>query len=111
MYYFQSNKGLSSSKTTHSILISVISKIDLLQNDVNAIKKDVEAIKGHLISSVDDDIQNIDSLLPLGRKLDSAREVEDFQEAMDESLKRKLVRSTIGLFVVYPHRTKRDFKN
>ena len=55
MFYFQSNKELSSSKTTHSILISVISKINHLQKDVDAIKKDVNAIKGYLISFVGDD--------------------------------------------------------
>ena len=65
-------------------MISVISKIDLLQKDVDAIKNDVDAIEGHIIASVDDDIQTIDNLLPLGRKLDSAREVEDFQEELDK---------------------------
>ena len=104
MFHFQSNKELSSSKTTHSILISVISKINHLQKDVDAIKKDVDGIKSHIIDSVDDDIQSIDNLLPLGRKLDSVREVEEFQESLDENLKRKLVRSRIGLFVVYPYR-------
>ena len=97
MFYFQSNNELSSSKTTHPILILVISKINHLQ-------KDVDGIKSHIIDSVDDDIQSIDNLLPLGRKLDSVREVEDFQESLDENLKRKLVRSRIGLFVVYPYR-------
>ena len=55
MFHFQSNKELSSSKTTQSILISVISKINHLQIDVDAIKKDVDAIKGYLISFVGDD--------------------------------------------------------
>ena len=55
MFYFQSNKELSTSKTTHSILISVIFKINYLQKDVDAIKKDVDAIKGYLISFVGDD--------------------------------------------------------
>nr|XP_022337283.1 uncharacterized protein LOC111133306 [Crassostrea virginica] len=72
------------------LLHQVISKINHLQ-------KDVDGIKSHIIDSVDDDIQSIDNLLPLGRKLDSVREVEDFQESLDENLKRKLINALASL--------------
>ncbi|XP_062569804.1 uncharacterized protein LOC134231846 [Saccostrea cucullata] len=89
-----SDVGTSSTKNVggniSELLHQVISKIDILQQDI-------AAIKTHLISSVDVDIDTIESLLPSGSKLDSVPEVEDFQESLDENSKRKLINAMAAL--------------
>lgn len=62
----------------------VISKLNLLQQDV-------VAIKSHLIATVDTDYGTVETLLPQGEKLNSSREVEEFQENLDDSSQKKLI--------------------
>ncbi|XP_061180189.1 uncharacterized protein LOC133188704 [Saccostrea echinata] len=89
-----SDTGTSATKKSggniSELIHQVISKIDILQ-------KDISAIKSHLVSSVDVDFDTIESLLPSGSKLNSVREVEDFQETLDDSSKRKLINAMASL--------------
>lgn len=62
----------------------VISKLNLLQQDV-------AAIKSHLIVTVDTHYGTVETLLPQGEKLNSSREVEEFQENLDDSSQKKLI--------------------
>ena len=45
------------------------------------------------MSSVDVDVESVDTLLPSGRKLNTSQEIDDFQHSLDENSKRKLVRN------------------
>uniref|UniRef100_K1RGA1 Uncharacterized protein n=1 Tax=Magallana gigas TaxID=29159 RepID=K1RGA1_MAGGI len=66
----------------------VISKLNLLQQDV-------AAIKSHLIVTVDTHYGTVETLLPQGEKLNSSREVEEFQENLDDSSQKKLASTRV----------------
>lgn len=68
----------------------VISKLDKQQQDITA-------IKNHLISAVDVDLDTIESLLPSGNRLNTSAEVEEFQDSLDDDSKKKLVRNQMHI--------------
>nr|XP_022307886.1 uncharacterized protein LOC111113885 [Crassostrea virginica] len=78
------------SETNRDLLRQILSKIELLQNDINS-------IKNHITSSVDVDVESVDTLLPSGRKLNTSQEIDDFQHSLDENSKRKLVNALASL--------------
>lgn len=72
------------------LLKQVISKLDKQQQDITA-------IKNHLISAVDVDLDTIESLLPSGNRLNTSAEVEEFQDSLDDDSKKKLINAMASL--------------
>ncbi|XP_052707614.1 DNA topoisomerase 2-alpha-like isoform X2 [Crassostrea angulata] len=73
-----------------AIQLPVISKLDKQQQDITA-------IKNHLISAVDVDLDTIESLLPSGNRLNTSAEVEEFQDSLDDDSKKKLINAMASL--------------